>query len=320
MPLPPITAIPAARVTVRAIRSADLDDLFEINGDDAVTRFLPYKSWQTPADGSAWLTRMEALAAGGTAQQLVIERNADRKVIGTTLLFTFDEGSARLALGYALGRKHWRQGYAHEAIHAVCGHAFREMGIRRIEAEVDPRNAGSNALLLRLGFVREGMFRQRWITKGAPTDTNIYGCLAQEWLPQQEASMQSDEQQIRQLVSTWMDATRVGDVDQVLSLMTEDAVFLVPGQPPMRKADFAAAMRSRSGAQAPQVDGSSEIQELQVHGDWAFMWTKLSVVITPPGGASPLTRAGHTLTVLRKQDGKWLLARDANLLAPTGKP
>jgi uncharacterized protein (TIGR02246 family) len=130
--------------------------------------------------------------------------------------------------------------------------------------------------------------------------------------------MQSDEQEIRLLVSTWMDATRVGDVEQVLSLMTEDAVFLVPGQPPMRKAGFAAQMRAQSGANAPQFDGTSEIQEIQVLGDWAFMWTKLKVVLTPPGGASPMTRAGHTLTILKKDGGKWLLARDANLLAPVG--
>jgi uncharacterized protein (TIGR02246 family) len=128
--------------------------------------------------------------------------------------------------------------------------------------------------------------------------------------------MQSDEQEIRQLVSTWMDATRVGDVEQVLSLVTDDVVFLVPGQPPMRKADFAAAMRSQAGPQSPHFDGTSEIQEIKVLGDWAFMWTRLTVVVTPPGGASPMTRAGHTLTVLHKHGGKWLLARDANLLVP----
>ena len=52
--------------------------------------------------------------------------------------------------------------------------------------------------------------------------------------------MQNDEQEIRDLVSTWMAATKAGDVDTVLSLMTDDVVFLVPGQPVMRKADFAA--------------------------------------------------------------------------------
>jgi uncharacterized protein (TIGR02246 family) len=128
--------------------------------------------------------------------------------------------------------------------------------------------------------------------------------------------MQNDEQEIRQLVSTWMTASKAGDIETVLSLMADDVVFLMPGQPVMRKADFAAAARAQAGADAPQLDGSSEIQEIKVLGDWAFMWTRLTVVATPPGGARAVTRAGHTLTILKKQNGKWVLARDANLLAP----
>jgi uncharacterized protein (TIGR02246 family) len=126
--------------------------------------------------------------------------------------------------------------------------------------------------------------------------------------------MQTDEQQIRNVVSTWMAATKAGDVGTILSLMTEDVVFLVPGQPVMRKADFAAAARAQAGPRAPHFEGTSEIQEIKVAGDWAFMWSRLTVVVTPPGGAEPMTRAGHTLTIFNKRDGKWLLARDANLL------
>ena len=128
--------------------------------------------------------------------------------------------------------------------------------------------------------------------------------------------MQSDEQEIRQLVSTWMAATKAGDVGTVLSLMADDVVFLVPGQPVMRKADFAVAARAQSGQEAPQFDGTSEIQEIKILGDWAFMWTKLTVVVTLPGGAQSISREGHTLSILRKQSGKWVLARDANMLAP----
>jgi uncharacterized protein (TIGR02246 family) len=126
--------------------------------------------------------------------------------------------------------------------------------------------------------------------------------------------MSNDEQEIRQLVTTWMEATKAGDVDSVLSLMTDDVVFLTPARAPMRKADFAAAARSQAGPDGPRFDGSSEIHEIKVLGDWAFMWTKLSVVVSPPHGAPPLTRTGHTLTILNKQNGKWRLARDANLL------
>jgi len=134
--------------------------------------------------------------------------------------------------------------------------------------------------------------------------------------PQTEVHLQTDEQQIRDLVATWMAATKSGDAEAVLGLMTEDAVFLVPGKPPMRKSDFAAAARAQASGNAPTFDGTSEIQEVQVAGDWAFMWSKLTVVATPPGGRNPYTRSGHTLTVFHRQGGRWLLARDANLLAP----
>ena len=128
--------------------------------------------------------------------------------------------------------------------------------------------------------------------------------------------MQNDEQEIRQLVSTWMAATKAGDVDTVLSLMAEDVVFLRPGNPVMRKTEFADGARAQSNHEAPRFDGTSEIQEIKILGDWAFMWTRLTVVATPPDGSKPTTRSGHTLSILQKVDGKWVLARDANLLAP----
>lgn len=132
--------------------------------------------------------------------------------------------------------------------------------------------------------------------------------------------MQGDEQEIRQLVATWMAATKSGDIDKVLSLMSEDVVFLLPGQSPLiGRSAFAAAAKAQAGQAGPQFDGTSEIQEIQVFGDWAFMWTKLTVVVTPPGDAPSMTRAGHTLSILKKQNGKWVLARDANMLAPVSK-
>jgi len=128
--------------------------------------------------------------------------------------------------------------------------------------------------------------------------------------------MQSDEDQMRQLVSTWMAATKAGDVDTVLTLMADDVVFLVPGQPVMRKPDFALAAKAQAGPAAARIEGDSQIQEIKVFGDWAFMWAKLTVVATPRDGSEPMIRSGYTLSILKKDKGKWMLARDANLLAP----
>lgn len=181
MPLPDVLPIRCPRLTVRPVAAEDLPDLLAVNGDDAVTRFLPYPTWRGLDDARAWLARMDALRAAGGAQQLVIERNADARVIGTVLLFKHDEGSARIEIGYAVGRPHWRSGYAREALTGVCRHAFMALGIRRIEAEVNPENIASHELLRALGFVHEGRLRQRWVGKGRAYDTNVYGCLAGEW-------------------------------------------------------------------------------------------------------------------------------------------
>ena len=128
--------------------------------------------------------------------------------------------------------------------------------------------------------------------------------------------MITDEQQIRELVAKWMSATKAGDIATVLSLMTDDVVFLVAGQEPFGKEHFAAALKpSASGTPLPKIDGRSEIQEVQVSGNFAYMWSRLNVEMTMPDGT--LTqRAGHTLSVFRKTGGRWQLARDANLLSP----
>lgn len=123
----------------------------------------------------------------------------------------------------------------------------------------------------------------------------------------------TDEQAIRALVDTWLAATKRGDTQAVLDLMTDDALFLVPGRPPMDKAAFAAASKAPAGLK-PVIDGVSDIREIHVEGSTAYLWSALKVTVTPADGAAPIRREGHTLTILRKIRGQWLLARDANLL------
>jgi uncharacterized protein (TIGR02246 family) len=116
------------------------------------------------------------------------------------------------------------------------------------------------------------------------------------------------------LIATWFSASKAGDTEKVLSLMSEDAVFLMCGQPPMRgRAAFASSFSALSQV---TIDATAEIQEIKVLGEWAYMWTYLSIVITPKNGGASMTRPGNTLSILQKQNGSWLMVRDANMLAP----
>jgi uncharacterized protein (TIGR02246 family) len=123
--------------------------------------------------------------------------------------------------------------------------------------------------------------------------------------------MTDDERAIRAVVDEWFAATRAGNVDAVLDLMTDDVVFMVPAQEPFGKEAYAAASRGMANV---AIEGTSEIVELRVLGDWAYLRTHIDLTVTPPSGEA-VRRSGYTLTIMRKErDGRWRLARDANLL------
>jgi uncharacterized protein (TIGR02246 family) len=125
--------------------------------------------------------------------------------------------------------------------------------------------------------------------------------------------MTDDERAIRELVATWMAASKRGDTDTVLSLMADDVIFMVTGREPFGKEEFARASRAMTDL---RIEGASEIQEIEVLGRWAYLRNRLTITMTPAGGDPLLRRTGYTLSILRKEkDGRWLLVRDANLLA-----
>lgn len=124
--------------------------------------------------------------------------------------------------------------------------------------------------------------------------------------------MSNDERAIRELVETWFSATMNGDLPTVLGLMADHAVFMVPGREPFGKKEFA---ETSEGMTDVRIDAKSEIAEIQVLGDWAYLRNHIDLKMVPPGGV-PVHRAGYTLTILRKQPGgKWRLSRAANMLA-----
>ena len=128
-------------------------------------------------------------------------------------------------------------------------------------------------------------------------------------------SLQDDEQAIRQLVENWMAASKNGDLKTVLSLMSDDVVFMVPGREPFGKEEFISNSERMKGV---RIEGESNIQEIKVLGNWAWMRNHLTIKITAPGGTTSV-HSGYVLTILQKQQvGNWVITRDANLLTPKG--
>jgi len=129
------------------------------------------------------------------------------------------------------------------------------------------------------------------------------------------ANMSADEQAIRKLIDDWMQATARGDSATVLSLMSDDVVFMTTGREPFGKKEFAAASQ---GLKDVKLEGVAKPVEIKVLGDWAYLRNHIDLTMTPKNG-QPMKRAGYTLTILnRRSDGRWLITRDANLMPPPG--
>ena len=101
--------------------------------------------------------------------------------------------------------------------------------------------------------------------------------------------MTADERAIRELIAAWISASRAGDLDTVLGLMTDDVVFMVPGTEPFGRAAFAAAAMKMKGT---SFEGTGEVRELQVLGDWAFVRSYLEVAMTRRAARQSAARAG----------------------------
>ena len=155
----------------------------------------------------------------------------------------------------------------------------------------------------------------RSIVHAALFVTFFYLGFIRRWESHSITTCDQDNEKIREVVATWMRATAEGDLETVLSLIAEDAVFLLPDQPPMRGREaFAVALRSVLGQ--VRIEGKPDIQEIHVAGDYAFCRNQLSLTVTPLQSGPAQRRAGPTLSVFRKEPGgRWILFRDANMLS-----
>lgn len=142
--------------------------------------------WSTPplTDRNAAVDLLKEIRDGFGRQSMLkwgVALRADNALIGTTTLYNLDFDNRRAEMGYALCRDHWRGGYMREALQALLTYAFEVLDLRRIEADVDPRNTASIQILERLGFQREGFLRERWEVNGEIQDALFYGLIRREW-------------------------------------------------------------------------------------------------------------------------------------------
>lgn len=176
-----LPSLTTARLSLRAMRPGDAQAIFEMFSHPEVMRYWSSPPMQALVEAQDYITRMNAYIAERDSLNWAIARQSDDILIGMASLFNVSHQNYRAEIGYALGRPAWGQGYMHEALTSIVSYAFAQLNLIRLEADIDPRNSASQRTLERLGFVREGLLRDRWIVNGEVSDTGFYGLLKREW-------------------------------------------------------------------------------------------------------------------------------------------
>ncbi|MDQ3169051.1 MAG: GNAT family N-acetyltransferase [Acidobacteriota bacterium] len=173
--------ISGERVRLRPLVETDVPALYAVFSDPDVMRYWSSPPLESVAAARALLDDIHAHFARKTLFQWGIVRADDDLVIGTTTIFQIDPDHRRAEIGFALGREHRGRGYASDAVTSLIRFAFDTLDLHRLEADPDPQNAASIAVLKKQGFKREGFLRERYFLSGKPQDAEYYGLLRREW-------------------------------------------------------------------------------------------------------------------------------------------
>ena len=163
--------------------AADAAALVRLHADPRAMRYWSSAAW-SPEDlrrAQAFLDDVEAGARSGKLLRFAARRPGSPALVGWVTLFHIEPPRPRTEMGYLLDPALWGQGLGRRMVGLALDHAFGAIKVHKVEAEVDPENAGSCRLLDALGFRRDGPLRQGWRADGEPHDTAIYRLAADEW-------------------------------------------------------------------------------------------------------------------------------------------
>ncbi|KAK9069606.1 hypothetical protein SSX86_011510 [Deinandra increscens subsp. villosa] len=161
----------STNLTLRPFRLSDADDLLQFAGDKQVTRFL---RWETLTTTDEVLTFIKEVCIPHRWRRSIC---LDDRSIG--FVSTFYEDGHKADIGYGVAARYWGQGIATEAVKMAVKQVLTEFPeIVRLQAFTDVENKGSQRVLEKAGFEKEGLLRKYTMIKGHVKDTLVYSFLS----------------------------------------------------------------------------------------------------------------------------------------------
>ncbi len=179
----PTPTLHTGRLHLRPFTEADTDSIFTLMSNPRVLRYWDAPPWTERTQAERFIVRCQQMEQEGSGARLVITQSSDGAFLGWCSLMNWDPTYRSAMIGYCLDEPAWGQGFATEAATALLEWAFNTLDLNRVQSEADTRNAASDRVLQKLGFLREGTLRENCVVAGEVSDSWVYGLLRREWKP-----------------------------------------------------------------------------------------------------------------------------------------
>ncbi|MEO6639012.1 MAG: GNAT family N-acetyltransferase [Ginsengibacter sp.] len=172
----PFPVLETNRLLLRCITPDDAAQLFLLRSDPKIMEWLDREPFKSMDEATAFIREkvLHSLEKNEGILWVIESKDQPGKLIGTTGFWRFDKEHYRAEIGYMLHSDFWKKGIMKEAVKTTVDWAFAQTDTHSIEANINPGNAPSEALLKSVGFVQEAHFKENYYFNGVFTDSIIY--------------------------------------------------------------------------------------------------------------------------------------------------
>lgn len=173
----PFPNLESKRLILREMNADDAQAYYDLRTNDRVMAFLDRDKCPSLDAAKEFLINLVQERKDNKNINWGLTLKPNDHVIGTICYWRMDKAHHRAEIGYNLMPDHHRKGIMNEAVQLVLAYGFDQMELHSVEAQVNPFNDASIALLLKNNFVKEGHFKENYFWKGKFSDTGVYSLL-----------------------------------------------------------------------------------------------------------------------------------------------
>ena len=174
----PFPELQTGRLLLRQLTLNDTRGVYQLRSNEDVMKYINRPLTRTLEEAAAWINVVtETLKKNDGITWCICLKEAPATHIGSIGLWRIEKENYRAELGYMLEPALQGKGIMYEALQAVLAYGFKDLQLHSIEAQLDPQNTASSALLKKAGFVQEAYFRENYCHNGQFGDTAVYSLL-----------------------------------------------------------------------------------------------------------------------------------------------